>query len=314
MKRSATLLVVLLSACTEPPPPVVTGLVDATEVDVASKIPGRVKALAVREGDTVQEGQELVTIESQEVLAKIDQVSAGLDAAQAKLALARKGARREERDAAQRQLDAARHQAELARKNFDRVSALFSSGAVPQAQMDDAQSKNDLAKDQLAVAEAHAAIVAEGARPEELEALAALVRQGQGTLAEVRSYGSETVQRAPIAGEVSKIVVHKGELAATGYPIITLVDRSDMWVSFPVREDLLRNLKQGDTLQVEVPALGRTLPVQVTSIAALGDFATWKATSEKARFDLKSFEVKARPTVTVAELRPGMTARWTPGR
>jgi HlyD family secretion protein len=187
MKRSfTTLLVIALSACGKTPPPTVTGLVDATEVDVASKIPGRVKSLAVREGDRVQEGQELLTIESQEVLAKIDQVSAGLDAANAKLALARKGARREERDAAQRQLDAARHQADIAKKNFDRVTSLFASGAAAQAQMDDAQSKLDLARDQLAVAEAHAAIVQEGARPEELDALAALVRQGQGTLAEVR--------------------------------------------------------------------------------------------------------------------------------
>jgi len=314
MKRSSTVLLVLLSACGAAPAPTVTGLVDASEVDVASKIPGRVKSLTVREGDTVQEGQELVIIDSQEVLAKIDQVSAGLDAAQAKLALARKGARREERDAALRQLDAARHQVELARKNFERVSSLLASGAAAQAQMDDAQSKYDLARDQMAVAEAHAAIVAEGARPEELDALAALVRQGQGTLAEVRSYGSETVQRSPITGEVAKIVVHKGELAGTGYPILTLVDRSDIWVSLPVREDLLKDLAQGATLQVEVPALGRVVPMRVTSIAALGDFATWKATSEKASFDLKSFEVRARPIDPVADLRPGMTARWTPGK
>lgn len=301
-----------LAACTPSPPITITGLVDATEIDVASKVPGRVKALAVREGDTVAEGQELLTIESQEVASKIDQVAAAVDGARAKLKLARRGARAEERAQAARALDTARAQAGLARKGWDRATALLASATITQAAFDEADFKLRAAEDQLAIAQARFDLVQQGARAEELEALEALVRQGEGSLAEVRTYGRELAQASPMTGEVAKVLVHKGELAATGYPILTLVDRRDAWVTFPVREDLLPGLAPGATIQVEVPAVRRTIPMVVFRVAPLGDFATWRATGEKGRFDLRTFEVKARPAQPDLELRPGMTARFVP--
>ncbi len=317
MTRATRLLALLLSvralsACGRPAPAPVTGLVDATEIDVASKIPGRVKSIAVREGDRVEAGQELVSIESQEVEAKLEQVSAAVNAAQAKLALARHGARAEEKDQARRALETAQAQLEMARKAHDRATALLRTETITQATFDDADFKFKAAQDQVAMAQARYDMVMKGARSEELEALEALVRQGQGSLAEVRSYQRESVQTAPIGGEVAKVLVHRGELAATGFPILTLVDRSDAWASFAVREDLLADLKVGTILQVEVPALRRTLPMTVFSVAPMGDFATWRSTGEKGSFDLRTFEVKARPETPDPDLRPGMTARFTP--
>ena len=302
----------LAAACAPKGPAPITGLVDATEIDVASKIPGRVKALSVREGDRVEAGQELVTIESQEVVAKIDQVKAAVSAARSKLQLARHGARAEEKAQVARALDTARSQAAVAQKGFDRASALVQTGTITQAAFDDVEFKFKAAQDQLAMAQSRHDLVVKGARSEELDALEALVRQGEGSLAEVESYGRETVQTAPIQGEVAKVLVHKGELAATGYPIITLVDRSDAWVTFPIREDLLSQVKVGTTVQVEVPALRRTVAMTVFSVAPMGDFATWRSTGEKGSFDLRTFEVKVRPAAPEAELRPGMTARFTP--
>ena len=308
----AAALAALLSACAPQAPLAVTGLVDAAEIDVASKVPGRVKALAVREGDAVQEGQELLTIESQEVLSRLDQVTAAVEAARARLKLAQRGARTEERDQARRALDTARTQADLAKKGWDRASALVATGTITQAAFDEADFKWKAAQDQLAIAQARFDLVQKGARAEELEALEALVRQGEGSLAEVRTYGRELSQTSPLTGEVAKILVHRGELAATGYPILTLVDRRDAWVTFPVREDLLAGLTVGTTIQVEVPAVRRTIPMAVFQVAPLGDFATWRATGEKGRFDLRTFEVKARPAQPDLELRPGMTARFVP--
>jgi HlyD family secretion protein len=276
------LVTLLLAACGGPPPEVLTGLVDATEIDVASKIPGRVAEVTVREGDRVEAGQALARIDSLEVGARIDQVKAAVAAANARLDQARHGARAE---------------------------ALLASATITHAAFDEADLRLKAAQDGLASAQARYDLVLKGARSEELAALEALVRQGEGSLAEVQSYGAERVQVAPISGEVSKVLVHKGELAATGYPIITLVDRSDAWAAFPVREDLLPGLKVGATFEVEVPALRRKIPMAVTSVSPLGDFATWRATGEKGRFDLRTFEVKARPVTPEPELRPGMTAR-----
>jgi HlyD family secretion protein len=116
-----------------------------------------------------------------------------------------------------------------------------------------------------------------------------------------------------VDGEIARIVLHEGELAATGYPILTIVTIDAPWASFAVREDLLKELKVGTRVTAEVPALGRTVEFEVYSIAAMGDFATWKATNAKDSFDLKTFEVKARPTAKIEGLRPGMTVRWTRG-
>lgn len=293
-------------------PAVITGLVDAAEVDVASKVPGRVKAVPVQEGDAVEEGQELAIIESDELEAKVSQATAATSAASARLRMAQRGVRKEDKEAAEGALTAAQHQADLAKKMFERMKTLLAAGSIPQATLDDAETKYNLAQDQLTIARTRLELAQRGARPEEIDALMAQVSQTQGVLAEVTSYDKERVQRAPLKAVVSKVILHKGELAATGNPILTLVDLDHPWVSFPVREDLLQRVKQGTTLQVELPALGVTVPMQVFNISALGDFATWRATSDKGGFDLKSFEVKARPTAPVAGLRPGMTARFKP--
>ncbi|MFT3916351.1 MAG: HlyD family efflux transporter periplasmic adaptor subunit [Anaeromyxobacteraceae bacterium] len=307
------LLLVLTSAagCGGQKGETLTGLVDATEIDVASKIPGRVAEVTVREGDRVEAGQPVARIDSQEVGAKIEQVKAAVAAASARLDQARHGARAEERLQAERALQTARKAAEVADKAHARAEALLASATITQAAFDEADLRWKAAQDTLAAAQARYDLVVKGARAEELAALEALVKQGEGSLAEVQSYGAERVQVAPISGEVSKVLVHKGELAATGYPILTLVDRADAWAAFPVREDLLPGVKVGTTLEVEVPALRKKVPMTVYSISPLGDFATWRATGEKGRFDLRTFEVKARPATPEPDLRPGMTARLT---
>jgi len=78
---------------------IVAGLIDATEIDIASKIPGRIKEMKVREGDRVIVGQQLLTLTSYEIEAKIAQVNAGIDASKSQLNMARKGARSQEKRA-----------------------------------------------------------------------------------------------------------------------------------------------------------------------------------------------------------------------
>ena len=90
--------------------------------------------------------------------------------------------------------------------------------------------------------------------------------------------------------------------------MVTLVDLSDQWVVFNLREDRLAGLKVGDRFAARVPALARDVELEVTTIAPLADFATWRSTSASGGFDLKTFEVRARPREKVDGLRPGMSA------
>ncbi len=303
-----------LAGCSRPAGPadiVLTGLVDAREVDVASKVPGRVRELTVDEGDRVEEGQLLLRIESQELTARLGQVQATVDAVDAKLRLARKGARAEEKRAAERGLAAARHQEALAAKMHARVRALLEQDALPQARYDEVELQHQLAQEQVAVAQARVDALRRGARDEEIEALEALLRQGRAGIEEVQAYEAETEQRAPLQAEVARVLLQPGELAGTGHPIVTLVDVDHPWGTFALREDLLRGLAKGDRIEVEVPALGRRIAMTISHLAPMGDFATWRATSERAGFDLRSFELRAEPVEPVPGLRPGMTLRWT---
>ncbi len=287
-----------------------TGLIGATEIDIASKVPGRILKVNVKEGDVVKAGQELVELNLDELDAKLLQATSSIDAARAQLKLAEKGARPQEKKAAANQVDAAKAQVDVTKKMLDRSRTLLEEKAIPQAKYDEVEFKYNVSLSQLEMAQAKYDAVDKGARKEEIEALEALVQKGESVAAEIEIYKKETIQKAPIDGEVSKIALHEGELTSAGYPIVTIVNMSDMWASFAVREDRLKNIRKGDTIEIYIPALDRKVPMTVAYIAPMGDFATWRATSDRDRFDLKSFEVKLRPAENIEGLRPGMTARW----
>lgn len=292
-----------------PEPEIVQGEVDATQIDVSPKIPGRVASLEVRQGDSVVPGQLLATLDSPEIRAKLRQASAARDAAKAQRDKAYRGAREEEIRAAQELWTRAEAAAELARKTFDRVRRLHEDGVLPIQKRDEAEAQWKASRAAADAAKAAYDMAVRGARIEDKEAAAALVDQASGAIDEVESFLAETRLTAPVAGEVVDLVVDPGELVAPGYPVLTLVDLSDIWVTFHLREDRLSRIRMGDLLDVRIPALGnRTIEVRISYLSPLGDFATWRATNASGDFDLKTFEVRARPTEPVQGLRPGMSA------
>ena len=287
-----------------------TGLIGATEIDVASKVPGRILKVHVHEGDSVVEGQELVVLNLDELDAKLLQATSAIDAARAQLKLAEKGARPQEKKAAANQVEAAQAQVDVTKKMLDRSRALLDENAIPQAKFDEIEFKYNVSVSQLEMAQAKYDAISKGARSEEIQALEALVAKGESVAAEIMIYKQEVYQKSPIKGEISKVALHEGELTSAGYPIITIVNMDDMWASFAVREDRLKNLRKGDKIDIYIPALDRYINMAITYISPMADFATWRATSDRDSFDLKSFEVKLKPVEPVDGLRPGMTARW----
>ena len=148
----------------------------------------------------------------------------------------------------------------------------------------------------------------EGAREEDKAAAAAMVQRAEGAIAEVESYVGESALVAPIDGEVSERFPEVGELVGTGAPIMNISDLNDVWVTFSIREDLLKDIKIGSEVNAFIPALG-DLPVKlkVYYMKDMGSYAAWKATKTNGQYDSKTFEVRARPLEKVADLRPGMS-------
>lgn len=291
-----------------PVPAIVQGQIEATEVDVSAKIPGRLDTVTVREGDVVAKGDIIATLDSPEIQAKLAQATAARKAASAQRDKALHGARKEEIRAAEATWMRAKGAAELAEKTFRRVERLAKDGVVPAQRRDEAETAWKTSRDAEAAARSMFELATNGARDEDKAAAAAMVDVASGTIAEVNAFERETRVSAPASGEVFKRNLQPGEMVAAGLPIVTLVDLSDMWATFFIREDQLTGLGMGSRIRLAIPALGnREETFTVSYLAPAADFATWRSTSAQGGFDVKTFEVRARPASEVARLRPGMS-------
>jgi HlyD family secretion protein len=146
-----------------------------------------------------------------------------------------------------------------------------------------------------------------GARREDKLAAAAQVGRAKGAVQEVNSYINETVQIAQMEGEVTDIYPKMGELVGTGAPIMSIAVMKDLWGTFNVREDQLNGMEVGKTFTAFVPAFNKEVQMKVYYMKDMGSYAVWKATKANGQYDLKTFEVKARPVDKMEGLRPGMS-------
>ena len=284
------------------------GVMQAKTVDVAAKVTGRVETLPVHEGDTVSAGQLLMTLDIPEVEAKLKEVEALKSAATARQSLVDEGARPQEIRAAKAQMQRAQAGQELAQKTFNRVHALYREGLISKQKHDEALAQKKSADELLAAAKEQYDIALTGARTQEKQAATALTAQATGGVEQVESLVKEKNVTSPIASEISRVYVEIGEVAAAGLPLATLVDLSDQWAVFNIREDDMPKITKGAVLSAEIPALNaKNVQFKVYFINPRGDYATWRATRQSSGYDLRTFEVRARPVQPVSDLRPGMS-------
>ncbi len=292
----------------KPQQEVIQGQVEATEVRISGKVPGRIQSFRFAEGEKVSKGDTLVILDSPEVLAKLSQAQAAEEAAQAQNLKAIKGARSEQITGAYEMWQKAIAGREIARKSFDRVQTLYEKGVVAAQKRDESEANYKAMVATEKAAKSQYDMAKNGAEREDKMAAAAMVNRAKGAVEEVRSYLKETALTSPIDGEIAETFPKAGELIGTGAPIMNLIDLSDSWVVFNVREDQLKELKMGATFKAQVPALeNKEITLKVTYLKDMGSYAAWKSTKVTGQFDAKTFEVRARPTEKVADLRPGMS-------
>ena len=289
-------------------PEIIQGQAEVDEYRVSSKVPGRILEFRVKEGQTVQAGDTLAILEAPDIAAKMEQARAAEAAAQAQNEKAIKGARQEQIQAAYEMWQKAQAGVDIAEKSYKRVKNLFEQGVMPAQKLDEVTAQRNAAIATEKAAKAQYTMAKNGAEREDKMAAAALVERAKGAVAEVESYVKETFLIAQAAGEVSEIFPKVGELVGTGAPIMNIAILKDMWVTFNVREDLLKNLTMGAEFEAIVPALdNKAIKLKVDYMKDLGAYAAWKATKTTGQFDLKTFEVRARPMESVEGLRPGMS-------
>lgn len=290
MKKSTIVTIILIAAAVvlgvifiswylrKATPLYIQGTVECTTYKASSKVPGRIEEMKVEEGQHVTKGELLYTLSTPELNAKLQQAEAVKSAASA-----------------------------MDQKTFDRVNNLYEQGVVPAQKLDEARANLQAMQATERAAKAQCELVFDGASKEEKEAAAAQVRQAEGAVSEVESYLSDALVYAPVTGEVSTIIAEAGELVGTGYPVVAILDMSDVWVTFNIKEDLMPDIHIGTRMTGYIPALDRSVEFEVTYIAVQADFATWSATRTQGGFDIRTFAVKAKPTQDVEYIRPGMS-------
>ena len=297
---------------TKSAPITLQGHMDVAQTPVAAKVAGRISHIHVKEGDIIQIGTPLIDMDSPEINAKVEEAQAGRQMAQSQLDKANNGARPQEIDMAKYQYNAAQSAADLAKVTYERINRLASEGLMSQQKRDEAYTNYIASEDKAKIAKAQYDLAKTGARSEDKTAAQAQVSQVEGKLKEALVAKEEANLKSPIAGIVDTVIAKAGQVVGQGVPLVTIVDPKDQWVVINVTENNLGHFAVGSEFMGSVPALANNhQPYQqrfkVYASSVLSDFATWRLTNSKDGFDMRTFEIRARPQNADSRLRQGMT-------
>jgi HlyD family secretion protein len=294
---------------TQPQALLVQGEADATRIDIAARVDGRVGQRPVSRGDNVSADQILVSIDNPQLLTKLHESQAAKVVSLADFARIQVGTRAEVVAARKAAVAASEADVKLAQQTYDRTKQLTERDFAPVQKLDEATASLDVAQRKADQAKLAYQEAVAGYTVEERGVAQANVAKADAAIETLKAQVAELTVTAPIAAQVYQIGAELGEYVSPGVPLLSLIDLSDVWLRFDLREDLIKGLKIGDRFAVKVPALGDGLiTVEVRTIATRGEYAGWRATRATGDFDLRTFEVRAYPVEKIASLRPGMSA------
>ena len=304
----AAVLLAGLWIAARPAPDQLQGMVDADEINVATKALARVDRLLAEEGATVTAGTVLAILSSPEIDAGRQQAQGVLAGAEAMRDLADNGARKEDVESLRAVWQAAQAGADLAAVTARRADNLYAEGVIAAQRRDEARAARDASARQAEAARLQYVKAQSGARAEEKAAAQAQVQVAKAGVSIADALGAEKTLIAPIGGEVTRRLAEPGEIVGPAVPVFQIIDTAHPWVALNLRENQFNSLQKGQELMGRVPALeNRKARFRVTYISPQGDFATWRATRQSSGFDVRSFEIRLRPAEAIKGLRPGMS-------
>lgn len=294
------------------PSEIIEGQVEGTTVRISGKLPGRVVKFFVEEGDSVKAGDTLVHIHSAIAEAQLTEAEAMKEVAQAQNRKVDAGTRSQIIQAAYDMLQQAKAAVTITEKTYRRMDNLYNEGVLSEQKRDEAKAAYDAAVAARNAAESNYSLAKAGAQKEDKESTAALVSAAGGGVEQVKAVLADSYLTAPFDGTIDQIYPEPGELVALGAPIMTLLRSDKRWITFNVREELLNEIKTGSKVRLMIPALGRReIDAEVYYIRDMGSYATWRSTKSTGDWDSRTFEVRARPSGDVSDLRPGMSAIYS---
>ena len=293
-------------------PMVLQGQIEATEIRISGKLPGRIDSFLVEEGEWVKAGDTLVVINSPTIEAKYRQVNALEQVAQEQNKKIDAGTRRQIIATARQLWNKTQSDLTLAQTTYRRVLTLYKDSVVTEQRKDEVEAMYKAAQAAERAAYQQYQMAVDGAQSEDRAAARSLVDAARSTVDEVSALLVDSKLIAPEDGQIATIFPKRGELVAPGTPIMNLIVMNDVHAVLNIREDLMPQFKIGGTFKADVPALDKKdIEFRIYYISPLGSFATWKSTKQTGSYDMQTFEIHARPTQTVEGLRPGMSVLLT---
>jgi HlyD family secretion protein len=282
-------LALAAAACTAKPPADrvrASGSVEATEVQVSSKVGGRLVDLKVAEGDRVVLDQVIAQLDVTDTQLAVRRAEADRDQASAQLRLLEAGARAEEIRQAEAQVKTAeadvagaRDDLSAADTDLGRFETLLKANSGSQKQRDDAATRRDLSRARLTAAEERVRASREGllrlrngARPQEIQAARARLAAADAQIATLHQAIEDATVKAPVAGIVTQKLADAGEILAPRAPIVTVVDLDHAWANIYIDEPLVPRVRLGQEATLFTDAGGAGLKGTVTFISPKAEF------------------------------------------
>ncbi len=223
-----------------------SGTVEATDALIGFEIPGTIESIAVHEGDTVEAGDEIARLGTDELVAQRAQAEARIAAAEARLRELETGSRHQEISKARSEVSAAQETLAERKRDLDRTERLFRGGAVGQESYDRAKTAAEVASSRVDQAKEQLALLREGPRKEQIEAQRAVLGEAQAAREAIDARLRKTTLTAPFAGRVTVRHKEPGEIAGVGAPVVTLQNPQDRWVRIYIPENRLGAVHLGD--------------------------------------------------------------------
>ena len=287
---------------------VANGTIEATEVEVSSKLPGRIAQLLVKEGDTVQAKQIIARLDMAEIEAEVAQHQAAWARTEAQLKELLAGSRVEEIEEARANLRQAEDNLKLAKDDWDRFDNLFKEGAISAQERDRAKNKVEVAISQVKAARERYQMIRIGPRPEVIEAARHERDRAKAALGAAQVRLRDGTILAPLAGIVLTKRAEQGEIINPGFPIVVLIDPDDLWLRVYIPESEIGLVKIGQKGTITVDSFpNRRFEGKVIEISSKAEFTPRTVQTKKERVNLV-FGVKISLDNRERLLKPGMPA------
>lgn len=302
-----------------------TGLVEGTEINLASKIPGRISEICCKEGDTVRKDDVVIRLVSDDLKAAVEEAAAALESAKANVksataliesSQAGRNTAKADVNNAEADVEKSKVQLEDAKKQMERMTSLFKESLVSQSDEDRVVTAYESLKAAHEAArakyEASLSRVAQASSQlyysqTQLASAKAGLKEAEAAVSIQEARLDDTIITTPISGSVVFKAMEAGEFAAPGVTVLTIVDMQDLWVRIDVEEGLIGYISPDHNARITIDGMpGKVIMGKISEIGRYAEFATQRDVRHGVQ-DIKTFHVKIRVEDNGQVLKPGMT-------